>query len=79
MPNNPEQRVFNAIHAPLSEFFDAYVIVGYSAGARDRIVMMHTRDKVFRDALSKPVEAASDWMNDGRSLDDGQSWKGEGQ
>ena len=64
MPNDADpsdQRVFNAIHAPISEFFDAYVIVGYLAGEHDRIVMRNTPNKVFSDALRGPVEAATAW------------------
>lgn len=72
MPNDSEQRVFDAIHAPLSEFFDAYVIVGYSAGARDRIVMVSAKEKVFKDALFKPAKAASEWMAEGQSWEEGE-------
>ena len=67
MPNDGEpardQRTFNAIHAPLSEFFDAYVIIGYTAGKHDRLVMRRTPNKVFEDALRGPAEAASVWYD----------------
>ena len=72
MPKDAEQRVFDAIHAPLSEFFDAYVIVGYSAGKHDRIVMVNANGKEFRDALFKPAKTASDWYNDGQSWEEGE-------
>ena len=67
MPNDGEpardQRTFNAIHAPLSEFFDAYVIIGYTAGKHDRLVMRSTPNKVFEDALRGPAEAADVWYD----------------
>ena len=65
-----QQRFFNAIHAPLSEFFDAYIIIGYTAGKGDRLVMQSTPTKAFADALRVPNEAASDWLDAGKAEDE---------
>ena len=60
-----QQRKYRAIHAPLSEFFDAYVVIGYTAGSHDRLVMVNAPDNVAADGLREPCAAAAAWINAG--------------
>lgn len=64
MPKENEERAYRAIHAPLSEFFDAYVLVGYTAGRHDRLVMVNASDKMAIDALQPVRAVAAEWIGD---------------
>ena len=55
---------FAAIQVPLSEFFDAYAIVGYKAGSHERVAFMNCPDQIARDGLARMVDRLGDRLAD---------------
>ena len=61
---------FSAVQVPLSEFFDAYAIVGYKAGTHERVAFMNCPDPIARDGLARMVDRLSERLADAETITD---------